>query len=126
MFPGTAVHADQALINIVIRNLISNAIKFTPDKGTVTIHAQPEADHVRVSVTDTGIGIKPEILEEFRQSGKLRSSLGTDKEIGTGLGLQLVNDLVSSNGGVLKIDSTPRKGSTFTFTLPGAKKTDSK
>ena len=122
----TNVHADPALVNIVIRNLISNAIKFTPNKGTVTVQAEPEADHVRISVTDTGIGIKPEIIEEFRQSGKLRSSAGTDKEIGTGLGLQLVNDLVSRNGGTLTIDGTPRKGSTFTFTLPCAKTTDSK
>jgi signal transduction histidine kinase len=121
VFPGTFVYADRALVNIVIRNLVSNAIKFTPGGGTVTIQAQPEADHVRISVTDTGIGIKPEILEQFRKSGELRITIGTENEIGTGLGLQLVSDLVSRNGGTLKIDSTLRKGSTFTFTLPGGK-----
>jgi two-component system sensor histidine kinase ChiS len=121
VYPGTTVHADRDLINIVIRNLVSNAIKFTPGKGLVTIEAQPEGDRVRISVKDTGIGIKPEILDQFQKSGKLKSSFGTDMEIGTGLGLQLVNDLVSRNGGVLKVDSTPRAGSTFTFTLPGGK-----
>jgi signal transduction histidine kinase len=121
VFSGTTVYADRALVNIIIRNLISNAIKFTPGNGTVTIQAQPEANRVRISVSDTGIGIKPEILEQFQKAGQLKSSLGTDREIGTGLGLQLVSDLVSRNGGTLKVDSTPRKGSTITFTLPGGK-----
>lgn len=121
IFPDTMVYADKALINIVIRNLVSNAIKYTPGKGSVTIQARPEAGHVRISVTDTGIGIGPEILDQFRKGGQLKSSEGTDREIGTGLGLQLVSDLVSRNGGHLKIDSTPRKGSTFTFTLPEGK-----
>jgi signal transduction histidine kinase len=125
VFPGTVVHADRALVNIVIRNLVSNAIKFTPGGGTVTVQAQPEADHVRISVTDTGIGIKPELLKQFRKSGKLITSIGIENETGTGLGLQLVSDLVSRNGGTLKIDSTPRKGSTFTFILPGGKTKDS-
>jgi signal transduction histidine kinase len=120
------VHADKALVNIIIRNLISNAIKFTPGNGTVTVQAQPEGNHVRISVADTGVGIKPEILEQFQKVGQLKSSLGTDKEIGTGLGLQLVSDLVSRNGGTFKVESTPRKGSTFTFTLPGGKTTDEK
>jgi signal transduction histidine kinase len=119
VFPGTMARADRNLVNIVIRNLVSNAIKFTPSDGTVTILLQPEAERVRVTVTDTGIGIKPSILEEFHMSGQMKSSLGTDLEIGTGLGLQLVNDLVTKNNGVLKVESTPQKGSTFTFTLPG-------
>ncbi len=121
VFPGTMVFADRALINIIIRNLVSNAIKFTPGNGKVTIQAQAERDFVRISVTDTGIGIKTEILEQFQKSGRLKSSMGTDREIGTGLGLQLVNDLVEKNGGALRIESLPGKGSTFTFTLPGGK-----
>ncbi|MEN8156117.1 MAG: sensor histidine kinase [Bacteroidota bacterium] len=122
VYKGTTVYADRALINIVIRNLVSNAIKFTPGKGIVTIHAQPEASVVRISVSDTGVGINPDILDQFRSGGQIESSMGTDKEIGTGLGLQLVSDLVKKNEGVLKIDSTTGKGSTFTFTLPGGDK----
>ena len=121
---GTTVYADRALVNIILRNLVSNAIKFTPGNGTVSIQAQPEANRVRVTVADSGIGIKPEILEQFQKDEQLKSSLGTDNEIGTGLGLQLVSDLVSRNGGTLKVDSTPGKGSTFTFTLPGGKTTE--
>jgi signal transduction histidine kinase len=105
----------------VIRNLVSNAIKFTPGKGTVTIQVQPEKNEVRVSVSDTGIGIKQEILEQFNKAGQLKSTMGTDKEIGTGLGLQLVSDLVEKSGGKLIIDSKTGKGSTFTFILPVGK-----
>jgi two-component system sensor histidine kinase/response regulator len=116
--PGTVAFADKSLLTIIIRNLVSNAIKFTPAKGTVSILAQTEGDKVHISVSDTGIGIKPEILEQFREEGQLTSSMGTDKEIGTGLGLQLVSDLVTKNHGILKVESSPDKGSTFTFTLP--------
>jgi signal transduction histidine kinase len=118
---GIMVHADKALINIVVRNLVSNAIKFTPAGGTVDIQVQPEGDLVRISVADTGIGIGAEILEQFSKSGQLSSSEGTNKEIGTGLGLQLVDDLVKRNKGILKIESETGKGSTFSFTLPGRK-----
>jgi two-component system sensor histidine kinase ChiS len=120
IYPGTVVFADRALVNIIIRNLVSNAIKFTPGKGSVTIQAQPEGSRVRISIADTGVGIKPEILEQYKTGSLLSPSTGTGMEIGTGLGLQLVSDLVSRNGGTLKIESTPREGSTFSFTLPGA------
>lgn len=116
--PGTEVYADRALVNIVIRNLVSNAIKFTPKNGLVTVQAEPEGEMVRFSVADTGVGIKPEILEEFYSQGRLDSSTGTEREIGTGLGLQLVKDLIEKNGGVLQVESKPDEGSTFTFTLP--------
>ncbi len=116
--PENMAFADRNLVNIIVRNLVSNAIKFTQKEGTVFIKATPEKDHVVISVSDTGIGIKPEILEQFEKSGHLYSSSGTEREQGTGLGLQLVRDLVTKNGGTLKIRSKPDEGSTFTFTLP--------
>lgn len=119
--PGTLAYADKDLVNIIIRNLVSNAMKFTPAKGRVEILGWQEGETIFVSVKDTGIGIKPEILEKFHDEGQLASSLGTDKEIGTGLGLQLVSDLVEKNHGSLKVESTPDKGSSFTFTLQGKK-----
>ncbi|MCP4312809.1 MAG: hypothetical protein GY790_16220 [Bacteroidetes bacterium] len=119
--PGTRVYADIDLINIIIRNLISNALKFTSAGGIITIDAQQEGEEVHISVSDTGIGIKPEILEQFMIEGQIVSSVGTDSELGTGLGLQLVSDLLARNHGILKVESTPGKGSTFTFTLPGEK-----
>lgn len=119
--PGTRVFADRALVNIIIRNLVSNSLKFTPREGEVCIKAWIEGERVYVSVSDTGIGIQPDMLEKFQNEGHLESSAGTDKEIGTGLGLQLVHDLVSKNKGELKIESSPEKGSKFIFTLMGVK-----
>ena len=119
--PETLIYADKDLVNIIIRNLVSNALKFTPTQGSVSIQARTEGDLVEASVTDTGIGIKAEILEQFRNEGQLTSSVGTDKEIGTGLGLQLVSDLLAKSHGTLKVESSPEKGSKFTFTLPNRK-----
>lgn len=112
---------DHTLINIVLRNLISNAIKFTPRKGSITLEGHKEEGKVSVSVIDTGIGIKPEILALFKSEGRLNSSSGTESEPGTGLGLQLARDLISKNGGDLRINSRPNEGSAFTFTLPPGK-----
>ena len=80
--------------------------------------ARKEGKLLKFSVVDTGIGINPEILEQFQTQGRLVTTSGTESELGTGLGLQLVKDLVEKNGGTLIIESKPNKGSTFTFTLP--------
>ena len=116
--PGIKVFADQVTLNIVIRNLVSNALKFTPQKGKVSIRAWKESDKIKCSVRDTGVGIKPEFLELFEKEGQLSSTVGTDQEIGTGLGLQLVRELVEKNQGTIEIDSKLEVGSTFTITLP--------
>jgi len=110
--------ADPTMVNIVLRNLISNAIKFTPRKGSITLEGHMEEGKVCLSVIDTGIGIKSEILARFESEGHLSSSSGTESELGTGLGLQLARDLISKNGGELTITSKPNEGSTFTFKLP--------
>jgi len=116
--PHMTVYADRALLNIVLRNLISNAIKFTPRKGTVQVQAMEEGNMARFAVIDTGVGIKPEILEQFASNGSMGSSPGTDHEIGTGLGIQLVRELVEKSGGKLIIESETDKGSTFIVSLP--------
>jgi signal transduction histidine kinase len=115
---GIKAYGDKALVNIVLRNLLSNAIKFTPKGGSIQLRVFEENDFVRCNVIDNGVGIKPEILEEFEKTGLMGSLAGTDREVGTGLGLQLVRDLVSKNGGSLQIESTLQKGSTFSFTIP--------
>ncbi len=112
------VFADRALLTIIWRNLVSNAIKFTPKNGSVRLVAEQEKNGVRCEVTDTGVGIAPDILEEFKQSGSIDSTEGTDFEVGTGLGLQLVRDMIHKNRGALSIESTPGKGTTFSFLLP--------
>jgi len=119
--PGIKAFADKALVNIVVRNLVSNAIKFTPRKGSVRIEVFEEGKTVHFEVIDSGVGIKPEILDQFEKNGLMESSTGTDHEVGTGLGLQLVKDLVLKNGGSLQIRSTLEEGSVFTFTVPSPK-----
>jgi len=118
---GIRAYADPVLVNIVLRNLVANAIKFTRKDGSVQIKAWQELDKIYCSVIDTGVGLKPEYLEQFRKEGYLSSSGGTDLEIGTGLGLQLVKDLLEKNKGTLEIESKVDQGSNFIFTLPAAK-----
>ena len=119
--PGLSAYADPVLVNIVLRNLVANAIKFTRKDGSVHVKAWQEQDKIYCSVIDTGVGLKSEYLEQFRKNGYLSSSTGTDMEIGTGLGLQLVKDLLDKNKGTLDIESETNVGSNFTFTLPEAK-----
>ncbi len=109
---------DERKVKQILFNLLSNAVKFTPDKGKVGITAQKTDDTVQVAVWDTGIGIAAEdqqrIFAEFQQVGKGL----TEKPEGTGLGLALTKKFVELHGGTIWVDSTPRRGSTFTFTLP--------
>jgi len=118
---GIFAWADPVLINILLRNLVANAIKFTRKEGSVHVKAWQEQEKIYCSVIDTGIGMKSEYLEQFRKEGYLNSSTGTDLEIGTGLGLQLVKDLLEKNKGTLDIESEINVGSRFTFTLPADK-----
>jgi len=118
---GIRAFADPVYINTVLRNLVANAIKFTRKGGTVHIRIWQEHDKIICSVVDTGIGMKAEYLEQFNKQGYLDSTKGTDQEIGTGLGLQLVRDLLEKNNGTLEIESKVEVGSTFTFTLPMVK-----
>jgi signal transduction histidine kinase len=112
------VYADYQMVDTIMRNLISNAIKFTYPGGKILIAARQQEQHVEISVTDTGIGIDAEHLPQlFRIDAKYKR-LGTDREKGTGLGLILCKDLVEKNSGRIWIESEVGKGTTFTFTLP--------
>ncbi|WP_181079318.1 PAS domain-containing protein [Methanohalophilus euhalobius] len=112
------VYADRKKFKQIMYNLLSNAAKFTPDKGTITIIANQEKDKLKVAVSDTGIGI-PEadqatIFEPFQQVKSSKSS----EHKGTGLGLSLVRELVEMHGGQVGLKSEVGKGSTFSFTIP--------
>ena len=112
------IRADERKVKQVVLNLLSNAVKFTPDGGKIAMRATLDTDHVAVAVQDTGIGIAPEdqdaVFEEFKQVGRDY----TKKAEGTGLGLALTKRIVELHGGRIWLESTPGKGSTFTFTLP--------
>jgi signal transduction histidine kinase len=107
---------DERKLKQIMLNLLSNAVKFTPDGGRVNVKAGPVDGGVQISVSDTGVGIKPEdqqvIFEEFRQVGD-----DSHKREGTGLGLTLTKTLVELHGGRMIVESEAGKGSTFTFTL---------
>jgi signal transduction histidine kinase len=110
--------ADERKLKQVVVNLLANAVKFTPDGGTVSLRAARENGEVRLSVQDTGIGIAPDdqerIFEEFQQA----THQGERSREGTGLGLTLSKRMVELHGGTLTVDSAPGKGSTFTVALP--------
>lgn len=109
------VKADKERIHQVITNLVGNAIKFTPEKGSVTLSASKKGKMVEFTVADTGIGIKKEDIDRlFTKFGKLE----TGNSQGTGLGLYISKGIVELSGGKIWVESTPAKGSKFIFTLP--------
>ena len=110
--------ADERKVKQILLNLLTNAVKFTPDGGRVDVIARRIGDVLEISVRDTGIGIatadQEAVFEAFRQVGRHY----TNKQEGTGLGLTLTRRFVELHGGSIRLQSTPGKGSTFTFTLP--------
>jgi signal transduction histidine kinase/tetratricopeptide (TPR) repeat protein len=109
---------DQEMISTAIRNLISNAIKFTPAGGEVEAGLNDLGDRVEVYVSDTGIGMKPEDKERVLQGKVSYTTKGTEQEGGSGMGLQVSREFIKQHGGDLKLESTPDQGTTFRFTLP--------
>lgn len=115
---GLSAYGDANQVDIVLRNLVSNAIKFTPESGSVTINGFTNGNTTQISVTDTGVGMTDEQLSKLFKELSLDSTRGTGGEKGTGLGLQLCYEFIKKNGGDIVVTSTPGKGSTFTITLP--------
>lgn len=112
------VSADKGMINSVINNLISNAIKFTYNGGMIEISAQAAEDTVEISVKDDGVGLSPEDMEKLFKVGSHFHREGTAKEKGTGLGLILCKELIEKNDGNISVISKLGEGSTFIVTLP--------
>jgi len=114
------LRADRAKLRRVLVNLVSNALKFTPRGGRVRLSAAAEAGQVRVSVTDTGVGIPREDLRDIFDKYAQARSRATRSEKGTGLGLYITRQLVELHGGRIEVQSEVGKGSTFSFTIPTA------
>lgn len=115
---NTQVWSDPNQVDIVLRNLISNALKFTPENGMVTLSAEEKNDYWIISIRDTGVGMDRLTLQKIFQEDHTHSTYGTANEKGTGLGLTLCKEMINKNGGEIWVDSLLRKGSTFHFTLP--------
>jgi signal transduction histidine kinase len=112
------VMADKQMFDTIMRNLISNAIKFTHQGGLIVVRGHLELNKIIISVTDTGIGIAQEDIGKLFRIDANFSSQGTNHETGTGLGLILVNEFVTRHNGTFDVTSEENKGSTFTVSLP--------
>ncbi len=118
--PALTAFADRPTLNTVIRNLVNNAVKFTPPGGTVRIEAREDGGNIHLTVRDTGVGIPPERIAGLFRVGANVTTPGTKGEKGTGLGLALCRQLVEMNGGRIWAESAPGKGSAFHVTVPRA------
>lgn len=119
LVPKDAVaYADPKMIDSTLRNLLSNALKFTETGGEVTISTQSHEETVEIMVSDTGIGMTQERIEELFRIEAKTSTSGTAGEEGTGLGLILCKELVEKNRGTIRVESEVEKGSVFRVTLP--------
>jgi two-component system sensor histidine kinase/response regulator len=110
------VHADNDMLKTVLRNFMSNAVKFSPENSTIQIAMAKEGDFARVSVKDQGVGIAADRLGSIFHKGE--TTYGTGGEEGSGLGLQLCQDFARKNGGDCYVESVEGQGSTFSFTIP--------
>jgi signal transduction histidine kinase len=117
-YKGIEVFADRSSVATVIRNLISNALKFTPENGEIRIQVVEKEKFVEISVKDTGAGMDKDTLNSIFDKNKTVTKRGTNDEKGSGLGLKLCWEFVNMNGGEIWAQSEVGKGSTFTFTLP--------
>lgn len=118
------VLADQAMIDIVIRNLVENAVKFLKAGNSVSIATEENEDKLIVSIKDDGQGIAPEVQSKIFNKYTSYSSFGTAQEKGSGLGLLLCKELVEKNHGNIWFESKPNEGTTFFFTIPLKKTSD--
>ena len=110
------VRGDNDMLKTIIRNFLSNAVKFTDEGKSIEVYCCNEGDFARVSVRDHGVGISPERVETIFHNGE--TTYGTGGEEGSGLGLQLCQDFARKIGGDVRVESTLGEGSTFSFTIP--------
>jgi len=112
------VNADSLMLRSIVQNLVTNAIKYTPQGGKVSINARPELNMICVFIEDSGVGMTDEMKQRLFTKVSNLSQSGTNNELGSGLGLLLVNDFVAQHGGTIDVESAIGKGTTFKFTIP--------
>lgn len=112
------VKADENMLDTILRNLISNAIKFTRQKGEIQVYSNLKNDFIEITVKDNGVGMSESEIAAIFNVNEINSSLGTSNEQGSGLGLILCKDFVESHGGKIWVESVVNQSSEFKFTLP--------
>lgn len=112
------IWSDRNQVDIIVRNLLSNALKFTPKNGTITIKSLERDNSWVISIEDTGVGMDKYTQEKIFKKDTNITTYGTNNEKGTGIGLSLCKDMVEKNNGTIWVESTLNKGSIFFFTLP--------
>lgn len=120
---GISVRSNRDMLATILRNLVGNAVKFTPEGGEVTLSADGEGEVV-IKVTDTGVGIASDVLAELFRPDRRITTAGTAGEPGSGLGLLLCHDLAERLGSALDVTSSPGQGTTFSIALTGSGKAD--
>jgi two-component system, sensor histidine kinase and response regulator len=118
--PNLWVHSDVNVLQTVLRNLISNAIKFTPSEGVVTIMADADRGSVIIAVSDNGVGMTPKEVNMLFDIGHILPKRGTHGEKGSGFGLVLCNEFIEMLNGEIWVESEKGKGSTFYISLPAS------
>jgi len=114
---GLFVFADEDMLNTIIRNLLTNALKFTRKGGLITVEAELYGNYVNIIVKDTGVGMCDKVKANLFRMDVSQTTLGTDNEAGTGLGLLLCKEFVEKHGGKIIVESELDKGSLFKFNL---------
>ncbi len=115
---NVTVWADKDMLEIILRNLISNALKFTYTGGEIRISSKDQNEFVEIIISDTGVGISEEDQSKLFNLNMLHTKKGTNKESGTGLGLNLCRELTIKQGGEIRIESKIEKGTSVIFSLP--------
>ncbi|TAJ12422.1 hypothetical protein DMA11_12760 [Marinilabiliaceae bacterium JC017] len=115
---GGNIIADKNMVHTVLRNLVSNALKYTHSTGEVSVRCYMDEESFHLLVTDNGIGMKKEMLNRIMEQDVISSSQGTAGELGSGLGLLLCKEFVAKHHGALQAESSPEQGTTFKIILP--------
>ena len=112
------IYADKYMLNSILRNLISNAIKFTKQNGKIELKTSEKNKNLIISVSDTGIGIDKQMQQRIFEISEKTTTEGTENEKGTGLGLILCKEFIEKHGGKIWVKSKKNIGSTFSFSIP--------
>jgi two-component system sensor histidine kinase/response regulator len=112
------VFADEECVKTILRNLLNNSIKFTYRNGSIVLNSMELETHIQISIEDNGVGMDQEVVAKLFNITSKSSTVGTENEKGTGLGLILCKDLIEKNNGTIWAESEFGKGSKFSFTLP--------